>query len=180
MSFPSRENGAKSHGPVYTFRKNAVSVWLPVRGGNSHNAFNTSARGEITPEKPVGVDSPIHVELSKVIQTKIRSVPFARRSGTGGKNVPGYKFTCPAVEPQVPRLLWHHLIFVVALFALQTAMLTVHPHLPDWWNVRDKKGMTPFDMALFLYASVCYGPKLSPTSLFSTAHTAIFLHRYSG
>jgi hypothetical protein len=74
---------------------------------------------------------------------------FATTGSGGGKDVPGYKFTCPAVESQVPRLLWRHLICLVALFVLQTAMLTVHPHLPDWWNVRDKKGMTPFDAALF-------------------------------
>jgi hypothetical protein len=75
-------------------------------------------------------------------------------SGASGGNVPGYKFTCPAVESQVPRLLWRHFVFLVALFVLQTAMLTVHPHLSGWWNVQDKKGMTPFDATLFF---ACFG-----------------------
>ena len=42
--------------------------------------------------------------------------------GLSGGTVPGYKFTCPAVEPQVPRLLWRHALFLVALFVLQTAV----------------------------------------------------------
>lgn len=92
-------------------------------------------------------------------------------SGPRGGNVPGYKFTCPAVEPQVPRLLWRHLIFLVALFVLQTALLTVHPHLPEWWNVRDKKGMTVFDAALFF---ACFGLAwtqiLTNKSLLNRAH----------
>lgn len=92
-------------------------------------------------------------------------------SGPGGKNVPGYKFTCPAVEPQVARLLWRHLICLIALFALQTTMLAVHPHLPDWWNVRPKKGMTPFDAALFF---ACFGLAwtqiLTNKSLLNRAH----------
>ncbi len=31
---------------------------------------------------------------------------FATTGSRGGGNVPGYKFTCPAVESQIPRLLW--------------------------------------------------------------------------
>ncbi len=73
---------------------------------------------------------------------------FATTGSRGGGNVPGYKFTCPAVEPQIPRLLWRHLICLVALFVLETGALAVHPHLPDWWNIQDKKGSTPFEIAL--------------------------------
>jgi len=92
-------------------------------------------------------------------------------SGPGGKNVPGYKFTCPAVESHVPRLLWRHLICLVALFVLQAAMLAVHPHLPDWWNVRDKKGMTPFDAALlFACFSLAWTQILTNRSLLNRAH----------
>ncbi len=37
---------------------------------------------------------------------------FARTGGgISGPNVPPFKFTCPAVEPQIPRLLWRHLGF---------------------------------------------------------------------
>ena len=75
---------------------------------------------------------------------------FATTGSISSGNVPGYKFTCPAVEPQIPRLLWRHIIFLVALFVLETAATTVHPYLPDWWNIQDKKGSTPFEIALLL------------------------------
>jgi len=79
---------------------------------------------------------------------------FARTGTRGGHDLPPYKFTCPAVEPQVPSLLWRHFGFLVALFALQTSMLTVRPHLSDRWNTQDGRGSTPFDLALLL---LCLG-----------------------
>jgi len=80
---------------------------------------------------------------------------FARTGGgISGPNVPPFKFTCPAVEPQIPRLIWRHLGFLLALFVVQTAMLAVRPHLPAWWNTQDRKGATPFDGAFFL---LCFG-----------------------
>lgn len=75
---------------------------------------------------------------------------FATTGSRGGGNVPGYKFTCPAVEPQIPRLLWRHIIFLVALFVLEATAAAVHPRLPDWWNIHDKKGSTPFEVVLLL------------------------------
>lgn len=68
-----------------------------------------------------------------------------------------YMFTCPAVQTQVPRLLWRHLGFLVALVALQTAGLAVGPHLSDWWNTESghgRRGGTPFDIALLF---LCLG-----------------------
>jgi len=80
---------------------------------------------------------------------------FAHTGGgiTGG-DVPPFKFTCPAVEPQIPRLLWRHLGFLLALFVLQIAMLAVRTHLPYWWIIKDRKGGTPFDIAFLL---ICLG-----------------------
>jgi hypothetical protein len=79
---------------------------------------------------------------------------FARTGTRTGKDVPPYMFTCPAVKPQFSRLLLHHLGFLVALFALQTAALATRPSLPTWWNVADRKGVTPFDLAMAL---LCFG-----------------------
>lgn len=96
---------------------------------------------------------------------------FATTGSRGGGNVPGYKFTCPAVEPQIPRLLWRHLICLVALFVLETAALAVHPHLPDWWNIQDKKGSTPFEIALlFLGIGLAMTQILTNKSLLNRAH----------
>lgn len=75
---------------------------------------------------------------------------FATTGSRGGGNVPGYKFTCPAVMPQIPRLLSHHLLFLAALFAIETAAPTVHRYMPVWWDIPDRKGSTPFEGAILL------------------------------
>ena len=79
---------------------------------------------------------------------------FARTGTRTGKDMPPYMFACPAVQPQLPRLARRHLGFLVVLFALQTAALATHPNWPDWWNVPDRRGTTPFDLALIL---LCFG-----------------------
>jgi hypothetical protein len=96
---------------------------------------------------------------------------FARTGTRGGHDLPPYKFTCPAVEPQVARLLWRHLGFVVGLFALQTAMLAARPQLPDWWIMQDRKGTTPFDLALILSCiGLGYAQVFTNRSLLDRAH----------
>jgi hypothetical protein len=79
---------------------------------------------------------------------------FARTGTRTGKDLPPYMFTCQAVQPQFSPLLWRHLGFLVALFVLQTLALATRPNLPEWWNIEDRKGSTPFDLALFL---LCFG-----------------------
>lgn len=96
---------------------------------------------------------------------------FATTGSRGGGNVPGYKFTCPAVEPQIPRLLWRHLICLVALFVLETTAPAVHSHLSDWWNIPDKKGSTPFEIALLLLGiGLAIAQILTNKSLLNRAH----------
>ena len=94
---------------------------------------------------------------------------FARTGTRGGKDLPPYMFTCPAVRPQFSRLLWRHLGFLVALFALQTVALTARPNLPDWWNTGPKG--SPFDIALmFLCLGLGYGEVFTNRSLLNRAH----------
>jgi hypothetical protein len=96
---------------------------------------------------------------------------FARTGTRGGPDLPPYKFKCPAVEAQVPRLLWRHLGFLVALMTLQTAALAVRTHLPDWWNMQDRKGATPFVGALFLLCfALAWVQVRSNRSLLDHAH----------
>jgi hypothetical protein len=96
---------------------------------------------------------------------------FATTGSRGGGNVPGYKFTCPAVELQIPRLLWRHLICLITLFGIETAGRAVHPYLPNWWNVQDKKGSTPFEIALLLLAiGLAMTEILTNKSLLDRAH----------
>jgi len=87
-----------------------------------------------------------------------------------------YMFTCPAVRTQVPLLVWRHIGFLAALFALQTAALAAHPKLPDWWNIADRKGTTPFQFALML---LCLG--LGYTQVFTNRSLLKRAHReFSG
>jgi hypothetical protein len=96
---------------------------------------------------------------------------FARTGCTTGKDLPPYMFTCPAVQPQFPRLLGRHLGFVVALFALQTAALATRPNLPEWWNIGDRKGATPLDLALILLClGLGYAQVFTNRSLLDRAH----------
>jgi hypothetical protein len=97
---------------------------------------------------------PYGVQAASVIIYTIFVVffTFARTGTRTGKDVPPYMFTCPAVQPQLSRLLWRHLGFLVALFALQTLALAVRPNLPDWWNT--DRGGTPFEITLPL---LCFG-----------------------
>jgi len=94
---------------------------------------------------------------------------FARTGTRTGKDVPPYMFTCPAVQPQFSRLLWRHLGFLVALFALQTLALAIRPSLPDWWNT-GREG-TPFELALmFLCLGLAYIHVFTNRRLLDRAH----------
>jgi hypothetical protein len=85
------------------------------------------------------------------------------------KGLRPYMFTCPAVKPQVPCLLWGHLGFLIALVALQTAGLAVRPHLPDWWNT-GRKG-NPFEIVLmFLCLGLGYAQVFTNRSLLDRGH----------
>jgi hypothetical protein len=95
---------------------------------------------------------------------------FARTGTRTGKDLPPYMFTCPEVQTQVSRLLWRHVGFLVALFALQTLALAIRPNLPDWWNT-DRRG-TPFEIALLF---LCFG--LGYTQVFTNRRLLDRAHR---
>jgi len=97
---------------------------------------------------------------------------FARTGTRTGKDVPPYMFTCPAVQPEFSRLLRRHLGFLVVLFALQTAALAIRPNLPEWWKIKDRRGATPFDLALML---LCFG--LGYTQVFTNRSLLDHAHR---
>lgn len=102
---------------------------------------------------------------------------FARTGTKGGKDWPPYMFTCPIVQSQFSRLLWRHLGFLAALFALQTLALAMRSRLPDWWNIgsgRNGSGMPPFEGGLLL---LCVGlasaQLVTNRSLLSRAHQEV-------
>jgi hypothetical protein len=92
-------------------------------------------------------------EASAIVYTMcVAFFTFVRTGNRGGKDLPPYMFTCPAVRTQFSRLLWRHLGFLVVLFAVQTLALAIRPKLPDWWNAGGGKS-TPFETTLMLLCS---------------------------
>ena len=119
------------------------------------------------------MNKPYGIQAASAIVYTISAVWFTfARSGTrGGKDLPPYMFTCPAVQSQFSRLTWRHLGFLGTLFALQTLALTVRPDLPAWWNT-DSGGSTAFETALLL---LCLG--LGLTQAFTNRRLLDRAHR---
>ncbi len=93
---------------------------------------------------------PFGIQLASAISYTLFEAFFTFAATRG---FPRFLFTCSAVQPQIPRLLWRHLGFLAILFAFQTVALAVSPSLPGWWHMEDKKGATPFVLVLML---LCY------------------------
>jgi hypothetical protein len=88
------------------------------------------------------------------------------------RNAPRFLFSCPAVKPLLTTLLWRHISFLIALFLIQTAALSVRPGLPLWWSMRDSKGGNPFEVLLLF---LCFGLGIAEVytgrSLLKRAHS---------
>ncbi|MHB8484788.1 MAG: hypothetical protein ACYDCM_03510 [Candidatus Acidiferrales bacterium] len=120
------------------------------------------------------MNRPYGIQGASVIAYTIFAVffTFARTGTRTGKDLPPYMFTCPAVQTQVSRLVWRHLGFLVALFALQTAALAVRPNLPDWWNA--DSGGSPFEIALlFLSFGLGFTQVFTNRRLLDRAHREV-------
>ena len=122
----------------------------------------------------VSVNRPFGLQGASIITYTLFEVFFTfahHGGGTSGPDVPPFKFSCSAVEPQIPRLLWRHLAFLFALVVLQTAMLVTRPHWPNWWLMKDRKGMTLFDGAFFLLCfALAWTQILTNRALLKRAH----------
>lgn len=59
---------------------------------------------------------------------------FARVRSNTSTPLPSYLFTCPAVRPQLARLLLHHVGFLVVFFTIEGLAVTISPKLPAWWT----------------------------------------------
>jgi len=114
------------------------------------------------------VDKPYGIQQASAIVYTV-AVVFVTFAAT--RQFRPYMFTCPAVQPQLPRLLLRHVWFLAALFGFQTAALSVRPGLPDWWNVRDQKGGTPFELVmLFLAFGLGFAEVYMNRSVLARAH----------
>ncbi len=97
-------------------------------------------------------------EVSAIAYTTfVAFFTFASIGTRTGRTLHPYLFTCPAVRTQFSRLLWRHLLFLTALFVLQTLALALHPKLSDWWdtpNWTNWRAGTPFENTLLLLCCV--------------------------
>jgi hypothetical protein len=111
-------------------------------------------------------------EVSAIAYTTLVAFLTFARTGTGpGKDRRPYSFTCPAVRPQFSRLLWRHVLFLAALFILQTLALALHSKLSDSWDTPDWRGRTPFETTLMLLCCVlAYAQVATNRSLLKRAH----------
>ena len=101
---------------------------------------------------------------------------FAKHGSRSGPDLPPYKFTCPAVQPQLPRLAFRHINFLLALLLLEMVAPDVRRRLPDWWNVPDSKGSTPFELSLlFACLALAIAEIFTNRALLKRAH-----EEYSG
>ena len=153
MLWPSRLNILSPHMPI------APQPWPhsdPCRGRSSlprlilmTTLFFCMIVGSL-PLFILLMDRPYGLQAASAIVYTIFVVffTFARTGTRGGKDLPPYMFTCPAVQPHLSRLVRRHLGFLVVLFALQTAALAARPNLPAWWIITDRKGGSPFELAL--------------------------------
>lgn len=88
------------------------------------------------------------------------------------RSAPRFLFSCPAVKPQLPTLLWRHISFLIALFVIQTAALSVRSGLPPWWSMRDSKGGSPFEiLLLFLCVGLGLAEVYTSRSLLKRGHS---------
>lgn len=119
---------------------------------------------------------PYGLQAASAIAYTIAAVffTFARTGTRTGTDLPPYMFTCPAVKSQLSRLLRRHIGFLVGLFALQTLALAMGSHLQDWWITEDRRGGTPFDLALlFLCLGLGYTEVFTNRSLLERAHRGL-------
>jgi hypothetical protein len=96
------------------------------------------------------IPGPYSIQEASVI-TYTLAVTFGTFAATG--KAQKYLFTCPAVRPELPKLLLRHLAFLVLLVIFLSAALASGPALPAFWNTPDRKGATVFQLTVGL---LCY------------------------
>jgi hypothetical protein len=84
-----------------------------------------------------------------------------------------YLFDCPYVRSQFRPLALRHLGFLAALVLLQTALLSLRPHLSPWWFVESigSRDMPPVYLLIAIpCGALLYGEIMTNRSLLKRAH----------
>jgi len=62
----------------------------------------------------------------------------------------GFDLRSDAVRRRIPHLLAIHLVFLTAIFAIQTAAFALKPKLSNWWLKEGAKHQSPYSEAILV------------------------------
>ena len=94
---------------------------------------------------------------------------FAHTGNRGGKDLPPYMFTCPAVRSQLARLLLRHVLFLCGALVLETALLSLRTHGVEWPML--KNGDDPLNLiTMIAIIGVGYFEMYGNRSILKRAH----------
>jgi hypothetical protein len=117
-------------------------------------------------------DRPYGIQLASIIGYSAATILYTFSANRGMQR---YLFECPYVRSQFRRLAVRHIVFLVALFSLETAILSIRLHLSPWWMTEGigPRGMPPFVFAMFaLCGALLFAEIMTTRSLLERAHTA--------
>jgi hypothetical protein len=118
-------------------------------------------------------DRPYGVQAASMVSYTAAVILYTFSKNRGMQR---YLFHCPFVRPQLPLLARRHAYFLVALFALQTAILQLRSHFSPFWLTAgsgSKRSAPPYVMLLgVLWIALCLSQILSNRSLLDRAHEA--------
>jgi hypothetical protein len=132
-------------------------------------AFLTMLPGSLILFLSLG-DRPFGTQFASMIEYTAATILYTFSANRGMQR---YLFDCPYVCSQFRRLAVRHIGFLVALFLLQTTILSLRPHLSLWWMTEGigPRGMPPFVFAMFaLCGALLIAEIMTNRSLLERAH----------
>jgi hypothetical protein len=117
-------------------------------------------------------DTRYGIQFTSIIGYSAATVLYTFSANRGMQR---YLFDCPSVRSQYRRLVVRHICFLTVLVLLQTAILSIRPHLSPWWMTEGfgPRGMPPFLTLMFtLCGALCIAEIVSNRSLLQRAHPA--------
>jgi hypothetical protein len=117
-------------------------------------------------------DTPYGIQFASIIGYSAATVLYTFSANRGMQR---YLFKCPYVRSQFRRLVVRHIGFLVALFLLQTAILSIRPRLSPWWMTASvgPRGMPPFILVMFTFCgALLLAEIMTNRSLLERTHAA--------